>query len=80
MASNTDTATKKKTGISPKGIAGIVAAVLMVITLARNSEPTVVHILTLSVTLPLWLWLLIFAVLGAIVGSAAKALRSRGKG
>ena len=56
-------------------IALIVAAVLLVV--FQNTEDVTLSFLTFDFTMPLWLVLVIFLVLGAVLGQVFEALRAR---
>jgi uncharacterized integral membrane protein len=56
-------------------IALIVAAVLLVV--FQNTEDVTLSFLTFDFTMPLWLVLVIFLVLGAVLGQVFEAIRAR---
>ncbi len=54
--------------ISPKLIVALLVAVLMAIFIAQNRAAVTIQLFTINLTSPLWLILVVVAVLGALIG------------
>jgi uncharacterized integral membrane protein len=57
-----------ESGLSPRAIAAIIAGILALIFIVENSHKTKIRFIVPQVNAPLWLALLITALLGAIAG------------
>ena len=62
---------------TPRQVVGLVILVLAVVFILQNRRQTVVRFLVPEATAPLWLALLISAVLGFVVGALLVARRHR---
>ena len=62
-------------GLSPRAIAAITAGVLAVIFIVENNHKTKIRFIIPQVNAPLWLALLITAVLGGIAGALLQRRR-----
>lgn len=63
--------------VSGGALASLVGAVLLVVFMAQNRQGITVHFWFWNVTWPLWLLILVAAVLGAVVWIGAGVLRRR---
>lgn len=62
------TASRPSRRVTPRQIAALVVAVLIVIFIVQNRELVRIQLFTASVTSPLWLVLAVMIVLGALIG------------
>jgi uncharacterized integral membrane protein len=64
-----------ESGLSPRAIAAIVAGILALIFIIENSHKTKIRFIIPQVNAPLWLALLITALLGGIAGALLQRRR-----
>ncbi len=63
--------------LTPRQVVGLVILILAVVFILQNRRQTVVRFIVPEATAPLWLALLISAVLGFVVGALLVARRHR---